>query len=196
MTESTPGGRVMIGVARLARGRADGITLFPSTVAGFLTSLAPLIAFPLVGGLMAVVQGDARKGVADVLATVSALLAPAVISHAFARRWGREELWLRFATAFNWCQWALPLMAMILLMVMGLIGGMASRTAAVATVLGLAAYALWLHWFLVSHGLLLGMARSALVVICMNLGTAAVILMPRMLALMASDSGGRVTLGQ
>lgn len=188
MTEPTQGGgRVLIAVARLARGRADGMTLFPATVAGFLTSLAPLIAFPLVGGLMAVFQGDARKGLADVLATVSALLAPAVISHAFARRWGREELWLRFATAFNWCQWALPLMAMVLLMVMGLLGGMSSRTAAVGTVLALAAYGLWLHWFLVRHGLMLGAVRSALVVICMNLGTAAVILLPRILVVLSSS---------
>lgn len=187
MSESRPGGRVMMGVARLARGRADGITLFPSTVAGFLTSLAPLVAFPLVGGLMAVFQGEPRRGLADVLATVSALLAPAVISHAFARRWGREEQWLRFATAFNWCQWALPLIAMVLLTVTSVLGGSSSRLAAVATVLGLAAYGLWLHWFVVRQGLLLGAARSVLVVICMNLGTAAVILLPRALAVLSSN---------
>ena len=40
--------------------------------------------------------------------TVVAQLAPPVLSHALARRWGREHLWLHYATAYNWCYWAHP----------------------------------------------------------------------------------------
>ena len=49
--------------------------------------------------------------IADLLATVAVLLAPPVLSFEFARLWGRQDHWLRFATAFNWCQWLLPVLA-------------------------------------------------------------------------------------
>ena len=35
------------------------------------------------------------------------MLAPAAVSHALARWWGREARWLRYAIAFNWCQWVI-----------------------------------------------------------------------------------------
>ncbi len=49
--------------------------------------------------------------------------------------------------------------------------------------LGLGGYALWLHWFLARHGLALSRFRAALLVVVVNLGTALLVLAPRLLAL-------------
>ena len=64
-----------------------------------------------------VAQGKTEDAATDFLATLIALLAPPVISQALARRWGRQERWFRFATAINWCQWALPLLGAVLVLI-------------------------------------------------------------------------------
>ena len=46
---------VWLGIARLARFRADGLEQFGHTPQAFLNSLAPLLAFPLVSGAMTMV---------------------------------------------------------------------------------------------------------------------------------------------
>ena len=106
------------GIWRLARFDAEGFEAFAPTSQALLNSFAPLLALPLVGGLLQIVQGDVVDGVSDLLATVVALLTPLVVGEAFARIWGREMRWARFAVASNWCQWALPM----LLLAMALIG--------------------------------------------------------------------------
>jgi hypothetical protein len=40
---------ILVGILRIAYGRADGVGCFGSTPQAFLSSLAPLVAFPLVG---------------------------------------------------------------------------------------------------------------------------------------------------
>ena len=50
-------GSIALGVMRLARGRADGLQQFGATREAFLGSLAPLIAFPLVGGALMLMGG-------------------------------------------------------------------------------------------------------------------------------------------
>ena len=174
---------VLIGMARVARGRPDGIARFGDTPQAFLTSLAPLIAFPLVGGALVLVGGHALEGFTDLLATACALLAPPVLSHEMARLWRREALWLRFATAFNWCQWLLPLLGTALMLVLGMASavGLSAHAAGVLLVLGLGGYGLWLHWFLARHGLQLSGMRAALLVIGVNLGTVLLVLGPRLL---------------
>src|SRR5689334_22426310 len=109
-------GSVVLGVLRLARGRADGLDQFGNTPQAFLASLAPLVAFPLVGGILMLSGGGGLAALAETLATFCALLAPPVLSAALARLWNREGLWLHFATAFNWCQWAIPMAALILVL--------------------------------------------------------------------------------
>ena len=84
---------------------------FGATREAFLASLAPLIAFPLVGGVLMLLGGGGLAALSDLLATLCALLAPPVLSFEVARLWGRQDAWLRFATAFNWCQWAIPVAA-------------------------------------------------------------------------------------
>jgi hypothetical protein len=175
---------VLIGVWRVAIGRADGVGCFGNTPRAFLGSLAPLVAFPLVGGLMMLASGEARNGVTYLLATLCALLTPAVISYELARLWRRETQWLRFATAFNWCQWALPILAAILVILAEQAMALGANVDAsrVALVLALVTYGFWLHWFLARQALSLSGGRAALFVIGVNLGTALAIMLPHLLA--------------
>lgn len=183
---------ILLGVGRLARGRADGLAQFGNTPQAFLTSLAPLIAFPLVGGALLLANGGGLPALSDLLATFCALLTPPVLSWWFARLWRREALWPRFATAFNWCQWAIPVMASVLLVVLGILmaAGLPNRVAGVIAVFGLVSYGLWLHWFLARRGLDLSAGRAVLLVLCLNLGTVALVLGPRVLMLALSADQG------
>ena len=175
--------RPLLGMLRLARGRVDGLEQFGDTPQAFLASLAPLLAFPIVGALLLLMSDGPVRALSTLLVTIVAQLTPAVLSHALARAWGREEHWLRYATAFNWCQWALPLAAMALLIVLqtALRLGLPESTADVALVLGLAAYALWLNWLLARHGLRLSRVRAAGLVALTNLGTIVLALGPGLL---------------
>ncbi|MGE0223190.1 MAG: hypothetical protein AB7F35_18360 [Acetobacteraceae bacterium] len=177
------GFNVFLGVFRVARGRADGIPLFGSTPQAFLASLAPLVAFPLVGALLMLTRGGGLRSLADLFATVCALLTPPVLSWQFARLWHREGAWLRFATAFNWCQWVLPVVALLILVLLsvGMALGLPDRSGRVGVVLGLGLYGLWLHWFLARHALSLSGGRAALLVLGVNMGTVMVVLAPRLL---------------
>ena len=48
---------IMLGIFRIARGRADGLAQFGGTRRGLPASLAPLVAFPLVGALLMLLGG-------------------------------------------------------------------------------------------------------------------------------------------
>lgn len=181
-TEVAPS--VLRGFAYLARFRREGFAYFAGTNVAMLNSLAPLIAFPLVGGALMLLRGGGIGAASDLLATVVALLAPLLIAHALAGRWGREDAWLRYAAAFNWCQWALPAAAVLLLVVLGIVmrvTGMSQNVAAVAFLAGLVGYGLALHYFLARHGLGLSAGRSVACVAAMNLGTGLLVLGPRLL---------------
>jgi hypothetical protein len=170
---------------RLACGHADGIGQFGATRDAFLASLAPLIAFPLVGGVLMLVAGGGLAALSDLLATLCALMAPPVLSFEVARLWGRGDAWLRFATAFNWCQWVIPVVGILLLLLLGIMAalGLPRAVARAAVVLALVAYGLWLHWFLARHGLGLSRLRAALLVVGVNLATVLIVLGPRIVAL-------------
>lgn len=189
MKPTVPGQRtgapnILLGIVRVACGRADGLARFGGTRQSFLTSLAPLVAFPLVGGALMLAGGAGREGAAQLLATLCALLAPPVLSFEVARMWGRRPAWLRFATALNWCQWAIPVVAVVLLAILPpLLGAFMPARAAVATALGaVGCYGLWLHWFVARHGLSLSRLRAAVLVAFVNLGTALLVLGPAFLA--------------
>jgi hypothetical protein len=176
---------ILLGIFRVATGRPDGLAQFGDTPEAFLGSLAPLLAFPLVGTLLMLSQGGGLAALSDLLATVCALLAPAVLSYELARRWGRAALWARFAVAFNWCQWAIPILAVGLVVLAGMLLalGVPSEAGVLLVVAGLAGYGLWLHWFVARHGLGLGAGRAALLVVGVNLGTILLVLGPRLLVL-------------
>jgi hypothetical protein len=183
-------GSIVLGIVRLARGRPDGMQQFGATRDAFLASLAPLIAFPLVGGMLMLLGGGGLNAVSDLLATLCALVAPLVLSFEVARLWRRQQFWLRFATAFNWCQWVIPIVGSVLLLVFGVLAalGLPRATARIGVLLGLLSYALWLHWFLARHGLGLSGPRALLLVLAVNLTTAMLVVGPRVIALGTTDS--------
>lgn len=186
------GQSIVLGVLRLARFDARGLAQFGDSVPAFLSSLAPLVAFPLVGALLMGLNGQGLAAADELLATLCALLAPPVLSEALAAAWHREAAWLRYATAYNWCQWVIPMVAVLLLLVLGLLTrlGLPDRVAVLAMVFGLLAYALALHWFLARRALGLSAVKATLLVIGVTLGTVILVLGPRLLALAAGPQEG------
>ncbi len=156
-----------------------------------MSSLAPLVAFPLVGSVLMMLGGGGLGALSDLLATLCALLGPPVLSFEVARLWGREAPWQRFATAFNWCQWVIPVIGILLLMIFAMfVGfGLPRAFARGGVLLGIIAYGLWLHWFVTRHGLGLSGLRAALMVIGVNLGTVILVMGPRVLVLALSGGG-------
>ncbi len=170
-------GSVARALWRLGRGHADGLDGFNATVAGFLASLLPLLLLALL--MAAGGAPDAARGLAG---AVVGLLAPPVLSHALAARWGREREWLRYAVAVNWCQWALPMLFAVLLLLAQLAtgGGAGAALAVRVAVLGLIAYWLWLDWFIARHALRIPGGRAALLVFVVSLGSGALVLLPQL----------------
>jgi hypothetical protein len=179
---------VVLGVLLVARGRVDGIGHFGGTSQAFLSSLAPLLAFPLVGTLLGLATDGALRSISDFVMYLCALLTPAVLSYELARWWGRGEMWLRFATAFNWCEWILPVVGCILMVPVSLAmsAGLDSQTASMILLGGLAAYGLWLHWFLARHALSLSRLKALLLVFIVNVATVLVVAGPRFIAMRVS----------
>lgn len=176
----------LLGIALVARGRRDGLQQFGDTQEAFLASLAPLIAFPLVNAGLLLLDGKGWGAAEGFLQALCAVLGPPVLSQLLAQAWAREAAWLHYATAFNWCQWAVPAMAIVLLLVLGLLlnAGLPQDAAEMAFLVGLAAYALWLHWFVTRHALAMGRWRAALLVVLVNAGTALLAFGPELLNLL------------
>lgn len=172
-----------VGVFRVALGRADGFDKFGSTVPSFLSSLAPLIAFPLAGALIEVFREDWMAAASLVLLTLVAQLAPPVLSHWLTVRWKCEDRWLGYATAYNWCYWAIPMAGALLTVVFALAvgAGMPSPLAAQAVLACLGVYSLWLNWFVARHMLALSKGKAALLVVIVNAGTGLLVIGPALL---------------
>lgn len=184
MSEPPARRSVLRGVFNLARFRREGFAEFGDTRQAFLNSLAPLVAFPLVGGVLMLLSGGRVAVLAEMLAALVALLGPAVISAGLAAHWQRTELWLRYAVAFNWSQWAVPVVAVGLLIAAGFLrrAGLGEQEAAIAALFAIAAYGMSLHWFLARHGLQLRPGQAALLVAAINFGTVVLVLAPRVVA--------------
>jgi hypothetical protein len=180
---AVPRKSILVGILRIARGRPDGIDCFGSSAQAFLTSLAPLIAFPLVGAVLGVSAEGPRQALTGLAMTLCALLTPAVVSYELARVWKRSERWLRFAAAFNWCEWILPVLACLILVPLSVAisMGLSEETASLVLLGCLGAYGLWLHWFLARNGLALSRFRAVALVFLVNLGTLAVVIGPGLL---------------
>ena len=181
---AVPRKSVLVGIMRIARGRADGVAYFGASPQSYLSSLAPLIAFPLVGAVLAIFSDGPRRALTDLAMMLCALLTPAVVSHELARMWKRDDAWARFATAFNWCEWILPVLACLLMIPLsvGIALGMNANAAGGLLVGCLGLYGLWLHWFLARNALALSGFRAVVLVVLVNLGTALAVMGPRLLA--------------
>jgi hypothetical protein len=171
------------GVARLARFRADGLQAFEATPTGLLNALAPWLAFAVVGFVLMIVAGSAQQAIGDLLASIVALLTPPVVSQALARLWGRQDAWLRYAVAFTWCQWVMPVALLATLMASGLLmaAGLPENLAESLAALVLLVYAVSLHGFVIRRALDLSRWRTAGMIIAINLGTVAVVMGPTLL---------------
>lgn len=175
---------ILRGILALARLRPEGFDAFGASTQALLNSLAPLLAFPLVGGVIELLSGQVAMALSDVLAAVVALVTPLVVTEFLAERWGRGGLWLRFAVASNWCQWVLPALLVAIVMGIWLLSGFGmpvGRGLVVAAVLGLVAYGLVLHWFLARVGLELSRGRALVLVLSADLLTGLLVLGPRLL---------------
>jgi len=177
-------GRVLLGILQLALLRTEGLAQFGDSPKSFLNSLAPLIAFPLAGGVLGVLSGAGLDAVEALLGTLVALLAPPVLSEMLARLWGREREWLRYATAFNWSRWAmlLALGASLALMSVLATAGLGSRAAVTLGLLAVATYSVVLEWFVARVGLRLVWWRAAVLVLVVEVGAALLFLAPHLLA--------------
>ncbi len=172
-----------LGVFRVAFGRRDGFERFGATVQSFLSSLAPLIAFPVAGALIQLARQDWLGAASLVLLTLVAQLAPPVLSHWLTVRWKCEHLWLGYATAYNWCYWAVPMAGAVLTVLFGVaVGlGLPSSSAAQAVLGCLGVYSLWLNWFVARHTLALSKAKAAVLVVVVNAGTGLLVIGPALL---------------
>lgn len=181
---------ILRGIFLICRGRAGGLAEIGNGPDAFLSSLAPMIAFPLVGCLLMAAQGRIREGVTDFLASLVAILAPPVLSHFIVKRWGKEAGWFRFATAFNWCQWILPVLGAVLVVLAGILvqAGLPLRPIVIVLCCLLLGYAFWLHWFLARHALVLSAGRAAALVVMINLITIALVAGPQLLAVAAGGA--------
>lgn len=146
---------ILRGLMLLARGNAKGVEEFSNTLEGFSASLAPLIAFPLVGAFITAMTGDWKIALIGLLSRLCAVLALPVIAYEFSRLFGRQSQWLRTATALNWCFW----LVLPALLVAAFIGSIIVQTGmslpkAEVLVLGLMGlYLLWNRWFVLKSGL-------------------------------------------
>jgi hypothetical protein len=167
---------ILRGMLLLARGRAIGIKEFANSSDALAASLAPLIAFPLVGAVRLAVLGQPEAALIGFLARLCAVLALPVITHQFARVVGRETLWLRTVTALDWSFWLIiPLLVAAAVIGAVMVKAGMDLTAAEYIAMGLiAAYVLWYHWFTVRAGLLIGVWQAVLLVV---LNSAAVALL-------------------
>ncbi len=184
MTDARPAGSILQGILLLAKFDRNGFGHFGDTPQAFVNSLAPMLAFPLAFAVPSLLAGAGLGAMADFLASVVALLAPAVLSHAFARWWRREALWLRYIIAFNWCQSAFTLVMIIVLYAFGssMPGGLHTLSAVLLPSVAFTLYWLALYWFLTRNGLQLSRLRTTLAVLCLNFVTGALVLGPRLVA--------------
>ncbi|MDD2704863.1 MAG: hypothetical protein PHU07_05970 [Acidocella sp.] len=164
----------------MAKGKRPGIIEFGNTKEAFYASLAPLIAFPLVGSGTTALHGDWQLAIVSFLSRLCAVLVLPLVTFEVARILGREKLWLRAATALNWSFWImLPvfIIAALLFSIMAQAG--MTQVAAFGVSFSLAGlYLLWNRWFILRTGLGLGIWQAVLVVVIVSIGAGACTFLP------------------
>jgi hypothetical protein len=162
------------GVFLLARGKAAGIKEFGNSMDSMTASLAPLIAFPMVGAAITAINGQPKLAAIAFLARLCAVLALPVITYEFARLTKRDSLWLRTTTALDWSFWIIiPLLLIAGFTGAGLVSaGLDIKYAEYAALALLIAYLLWLQWFTIRTGLNLSWPQAALLTL-LNAATVA-----------------------
>jgi hypothetical protein len=165
------GSNVIKGLLLLARGKAAGITEFGNSADALAASLAPLLAFLLVATALAALQGFWRVALLFLLMNLCAVLTISVGTHTGAAWLGRENLWLRTATALNWSIWLLLPLGLLAGIFTGLLtqAGLPFAPAFDAMLCLIGLYFFWYHWFTVRAGLQTSFLRAILIVLGINL---------------------------
>ena len=142
------------GAALLARGRAEGLLCFPTTMDDAARSfVAVAVSVPVIVGIRLIAWAEAgvlanggRILLRDLMVYTVSWLVFAIMSYRIAGSVGRTEKWPRFIVAWNWCNVIGNLMVM-LGGVPGLLGvPPVVEQAAQLVALG---WALWLEWYAV-----------------------------------------------
>lgn len=158
---------ILPGIAKLACGKAKGIDEFSGSMEAFTASLAPLIAFPLVGAVVTALAGNWKLATLGFLSRLCAVLVLPVVVYEFSRLFKRQEQWVRTATALNWCFW-LVLPAVLLAAIIGSIAaqaGLPIQRVEVAVLAGVGLYLLWNRWFVLKSGLRISGWGAALILL-------------------------------
>ncbi len=168
---------IIQGLVLLGRFRKEGFGRFEASSQGLLASLAPWIAFLLVGCALLALQGKPRDALTDVAALTCWLLVPPVVSQAVAAAFRRGDRWLRYATATTWCEWLMaPVYAAAFFAVTLCVeAGLPPHAAPFVLIVMVGVYWLCLHVFLARFGLDLSPFRAVLLVAAVLVGYAAVL---------------------
>uniref|UniRef100_UPI00047067CE hypothetical protein n=1 Tax=Komagataeibacter kakiaceti TaxID=943261 RepID=UPI00047067CE len=102
-----------------------------------------------------------------VLFALCLILLPAVVTHALARRWKREGLWLRYITAAWWTDWVTLLVGLVVALLMALASPRLLESPTGELILNGAefTYSLWLTWYVARVGLLLRRGQAVVLVL-------------------------------
>ncbi|HEX7391256.1 MAG TPA: hypothetical protein VF286_14195 [Acidiphilium sp.] len=166
-----PQGNVLRGLYRLACGDAAGIREFGNSTAAFSASIAPLLAFPIVGSALVGLQGHWIIAVSIFLSRICGVLIQPAITQWSAHRAGQGATWLMTSTALNWSIWLIfPLVLVGIVLGSSLVNLGLPQQAATGIVFGLIAlYMLWYQGFILRSGLNFSIWRALGVVVVMNL---------------------------
>lgn len=177
-------------LVRLALLRRDALDGFPAGRAGLLQALAPWIAVTLVSTVVLAAGGTFGEATRDLLGAAIPVLAPLVISHVLAARWEREEQWWRYAVAFTWAQWLMPLVFVATLLGMGFLSalGLPGDTVRILGAAAMLTYLVAVQWLLTRGGLALSSARSVVMILAVHLGTGLLLLGPLLLLSRLQDA--------
>ncbi|MGO3517302.1 MAG: hypothetical protein ACTINM_02165 [Acetobacter cibinongensis] len=147
--------QVFQGMLLLACGRREGMQNFSGTVDAFGAALAPQLAFLLIGAFQALLAPGKALGMTKVLLSLCVVLLPAVVSQFYAKKWGKEDQWLRYITAATWSNWVVLLVTIAATVLAGLLfPALLSQPGFLKALLVVAAaYEIWLQWFVARAGL-------------------------------------------
>lgn len=175
-----PPGNILRGMFRLAIGDTSGLREFGNTTAAFSASIAPLLAFPIVGSVLFGVQGHWLLASSMLLSRVCGVLAQPVVVQATARRTRSEATWLVTSTTLNWSIWLVfPLILVGMLVSNGFSSlGASGPMAIMLTVVIIVFYMLWLQWFILRAGIKIGGWAALLVLVILNVTVASLYAIP------------------
>lgn len=189
-------GSIVRGLFLLARFDGSGIEEFGNSVAAFSASLAPLVAFPIVGAGLIASQGHHVTAAIVFLSRLSAVLMQPVAIEIAARLTRSHPRWLRTSTALNWSVWLLlPLVLIAALLGNILMALHVPEHLATYVTVGLSLlYLAVIQWFILRAGLRIKGWQALLILIATNVAVFFVdalpyILHPGLIAQLVSHRG-------